>query len=100
MIKGVNKNIVEIKNTQNDYIERAIFFINPNFESVDEKKIIEQTKLYLDIFQKSKPDKQINYSKLLKGIKNNNKNNNKIFLLFLTTIIITIICTLSFITIL
>ncbi len=99
MIKGVNKNIVEIKNTQNDYIERAIFFINPNFESVDEKKIIDQTRLYLDIFQKSKPDKQLNYNKLLKGVKNNKKD-NKYFLLSLTTIIITIILTLSFITIL
>lgn len=29
MIKGVNKQIVEINYTRDDYIERAILFINP-----------------------------------------------------------------------
>lgn len=30
MLKGVNKSVVEINNTDNDYIEKAILFIKPD----------------------------------------------------------------------
>lgn len=30
MLKGVNKSVVEINNTENDYIEKAILFIKPD----------------------------------------------------------------------
>jgi len=30
MVKGVNKNVIEICDTGNDYFERAILFVRPN----------------------------------------------------------------------
>ena len=30
MLKGVNKSVVEINNTDNEYIEKAILFIKPD----------------------------------------------------------------------
>lgn len=38
MIKGVNKQIIEINYTKNDYVQKAILFINP--EKVSEPKEI------------------------------------------------------------
>lgn len=57
MIKGVNKNIVEINNTDDFYIEKAILFINPKARSIDESKIISHAKKY--VHNINKPTKHI-----------------------------------------
>lgn len=31
MVRGVNKAVIEINNTENEFIERAILFVNPKF---------------------------------------------------------------------
>lgn len=35
MIKGVNKQILEVTNTDNPYFERIIFFVKPEYKNED-----------------------------------------------------------------
>lgn len=37
MIKGVNKQILEVTNTENPYFERIIFFVKPECRNEDSK---------------------------------------------------------------
>lgn len=54
MLKGVNKQIIEIKNTNNPYFERAILFVNPEKNGVKEgEKNFQAKKFFSDI----SPDK-------------------------------------------
>lgn len=39
MIKGVNKQILEVTNTENPYFEKIIFFVKPEFKNEDTKKL-------------------------------------------------------------
>lgn len=39
MIKGVNKQILEVTNTDSPYFEKIIFFVRPQSQSVDEKML-------------------------------------------------------------
>lgn len=39
MIKGINKQIVEVCETDNDYFEKAVFFVNPKYAGFDQKKL-------------------------------------------------------------
>jgi hypothetical protein len=39
MIKGVNKQILEVTNTENPYFEKIIFFIKPQYKNEDSKKL-------------------------------------------------------------
>ncbi len=49
MLKGINKNIVVVKDTGSDYFDEAIFIVNPNVKVaqsvlIDEaKKIVENS---------------------------------------------------------
>lgn len=48
MLKGVNKTVVEINNTENDYIEKAILFISPQKQNIGEIMINHNAKKYLN----------------------------------------------------
>ena len=39
MIKGVNRQIVDIPQPESAYFERAIFFVKPEYADTDEKKL-------------------------------------------------------------
>lgn len=39
MIKGVNKQILEVTNTENPYFDKIIFFIKPEYKNADRKKL-------------------------------------------------------------
>lgn len=39
MIKGVNKQILEVTNTENPYFEKIIFFVKPEYKNEDSKKL-------------------------------------------------------------
>ena len=39
MIKGVNKQILEVTNTENPYFEKIIFFVKPEYKTADRKKL-------------------------------------------------------------
>ncbi len=48
MIKGVNKRIVEINNTQNEYFEKAILYIKPEKSSLPQRELSEEAINYLN----------------------------------------------------
>ena len=39
MVRGVNKAVIEINNTENEFIERAILFVNPKFADRERRQI-------------------------------------------------------------
>jgi hypothetical protein len=45
MIKGVNRQVVEVRETGCDYFERIIFFVKPEYASISEGKIRERASL-------------------------------------------------------
>lgn len=47
MLKGVNKTVVEINNTENDYIEKAILFISPDKLNMGDVIVNHNAKKYL-----------------------------------------------------
>lgn len=60
MLKGVNKTVVEINNTDDDYIEKAILFINPEKQNshsaiINHKARKYLNSLYLPKFASKKP---------------------------------------------
>ncbi|NLL03118.1 MAG: hypothetical protein GX269_02320 [Clostridiales bacterium] len=42
MIKGVNMQVLEIKDTENDYFERVLLFVKPEYYSIDKGKLQSQ----------------------------------------------------------
>ncbi|MGN0571644.1 MAG: hypothetical protein ACI4K9_05645 [Candidatus Fimenecus sp.] len=39
MVKGVNRQVLEIRETGSPYFERAFFFVKPEYTDTDEKKL-------------------------------------------------------------
>lgn len=39
MVKGINRQVLEIRETGSKYFERAFFFVNPDYAKTDEKKL-------------------------------------------------------------
>lgn len=52
MLKGVNKQIIEVTDTGNNYIKKAILFVNPEKSHYDEEFLIHQAKKYLQQTEK------------------------------------------------
>ncbi len=48
MIKGVNRQVVEVNETDCDYFEKIMFFVKPEYASVSEGKIRERAGLIAD----------------------------------------------------
>lgn len=46
MIKGVNRQILEVANTENEYFERVIFFVKPEYSTMEEKKLNFEAAMY------------------------------------------------------
>lgn len=46
MIKGVNRQILEVANTENEYFERVIFFVKPEYSTMEEKKLNFEATMY------------------------------------------------------
>ena len=53
MVKAVNKLVLEINNTENEYFEKAIFYIRPEMSC----KLRSQAQLYLNKISLEKPEK-------------------------------------------
>ncbi len=47
MVKGVNKKIVEIKDTGNIYFEKAILYVRPQMTDTPQKHLLKEAKFYL-----------------------------------------------------
>ncbi len=39
MIKGVNKQVLEISETENGFFEKALFFVKPEYSDIPENKL-------------------------------------------------------------
>ncbi len=48
MIKGVNKQVLEITETQNSFFEKAIFFVKPEYMGLSEGKLREYARHELE----------------------------------------------------
>lgn len=57
MVKGVNKQIIEVVDTGNRYIKKAILFVSPDKAEYDPEFLIHQAKRYLEQTEKGKPPK-------------------------------------------
>ncbi len=44
MIKGVNKQVLEISETQNGFFEKAIFFVKPEYSGMGEGRLKESAR--------------------------------------------------------
>lgn len=56
MIKGVNKQILEVTNTESPYFEKIIFFVRPQSQATDEKTLRSEAVRLSKI--KAKPPKE------------------------------------------
>lgn len=56
MVKAVNKLVLEINNTENEYFEKAIFYIRPEMSC--SSKLGNQAQLYLNGISLEKPVKR------------------------------------------
>lgn len=48
MIKGVNRQVVEVTQTQCEYFEKVLFFIKPEYSAVSEGKLRERATVIAD----------------------------------------------------
>ncbi len=56
MLKGINKQILEVTNTNSPYFEKIIFFVRPNTSAVGEKALENEAKKLAS--QMNKPPKE------------------------------------------
>lgn len=49
MIKGVNRQVVEVAETGSDYFERAIFFVNPKYYGLTDGKLREKAQNLMSV---------------------------------------------------
>ena len=49
MIKGVNKQVLEVTNTENPYFEKIIFFVKPEYQNGHAEKLKKEAQLYLSL---------------------------------------------------
>ena len=68
MIKGVNHRVVEVIDTQNEYFERIIFFVKPEYGDIGESKIREKAKVIADAATEPPPSR-IKHARLKRFIK-------------------------------
>lgn len=48
MIKGVNRQVVEVNETQCEYFEKIMFFVKPEYATISEGKIRERAGMIAD----------------------------------------------------
>lgn len=46
MIKGINKQILEVTNTDSPYFEKIIFFVKPESQQISENKLKQEAEKY------------------------------------------------------
>lgn len=50
MIKGVNRKIIEINNTNSKYFEKAILFVSDDFTGESDENLQQQAQIAVDFF--------------------------------------------------
>lgn len=67
VVKGVNKQIVEIIRTENEYFDKAILFVNPDKSAADNKELKEQADLFVDTYIKKEKGFRAVHRRFLRG---------------------------------
>lgn len=49
MIKGVNRQVVEVAETGSDYFEKALFFVNPKYYGLTDGKLREKAQTLMSV---------------------------------------------------
>ena len=52
MIKGINRQVVEVRETDSEYFERILFFVKPEYAAISDEKIRERASLVANKGQK------------------------------------------------
>lgn len=52
MIKGVNRQVLEVTNTDNPYFEKIIFFVKPEYSKTDREKLKKEAEILSNTAQK------------------------------------------------
>ena len=88
MLRGVNKQIIEINCTDNRYFEKAILFVRPEFADISEAKMRDNASEFLKLIETEK--------EIVKPIKSPKKTklqiNKKLVFLFGGTAAIVAVC--------
>ena len=63
MIKGINRQVVEVKETGCDYFEKIMFFVKPEYASVSEGKIRERAGIIAGKAEKQPPVTKLRHNK-------------------------------------
>ncbi len=69
MIKGVNRQVVEVRETGCDYFEKIIFFVKPEYASLSEGKIRERASLIAGDTPLPPPTKAANKNNMTQVLK-------------------------------
>ena len=59
MIKGVNRQVVEVRETQCEYFERILFFVKPEYASMSEGKLRDRAGIIASGASPAVPTKKI-----------------------------------------
>ena len=73
MLRGVNRQIIEINSTDNCYFEKAILFVRPEFSELSETKLQNNANLFLKNIQAKKERVKVNNKKAKKQKRKLNK---------------------------
>jgi len=72
MIRGINRQIIEVCDTGNQYFERALLFVRPEYASVDHKMLKAQAQNiirgYIPPYRRQKPQQKKRDAVLVCGI--------------------------------
>lgn len=73
MIRGINRQVVEVKETGCDYFEKVMFFVKPEYASVSEGKIRERASIIAGTTEKPpgtkiEKDRKLEIAKILVSV--------------------------------
>jgi len=86
MLRGVNKQIIEVNNTGNRYFDKAVLFINPQFADISRHKLDIEANKYIESLGKVSADNGRQYLN-----KNTKKGIIRISLIFCVSILLLVL---------
>ncbi len=57
MVKGINKQVIEINNTNNKYFEKIYFVVKSEYSEKKDKQLMREAKQYINSIECIDPDK-------------------------------------------
>jgi len=63
MLRGVNKQIIEVNNTGNRYFDKALLFINPQYADISRHKLDIEANKYIESLENVAANSSVGYLK-------------------------------------